>query len=141
MRWIIIVAAACLLVGLALFLFRRPPAKEPDLSPLATSLRERMDTLLNAPSLSSSTIEISVLKSQLNAEIDRVKILAVKLGGSAVTKEPVVGPVTELIAEIPEEKQKIFKDAVQDGLKDVPDTGPRVSSKKLVVTVQIKTQS
>jgi hypothetical protein len=140
MRWIIIVAAACLVVGVAFFLFRRPPAKEPDLSPLAASLRERMDTLLNSPSISASTIEISVLKSQLNAEIDRVKILAVKLGGSAVRKGPLVGPIIELIAEIPEENQKLFKDAVQDGLKDVPDPGPTSSGKMLVVMVQIKTQ-
>jgi hypothetical protein len=140
MRWIIIVAAACLAGGVAFFLFRQPPAKEPDLSPLAASLRERMDTVLNAPGLSDSTIEISVLKSQVNAEIDRVKFLAAKLGGSAVTKEPAVGPITELIAEIPEENQKRFKDAVQDGFKDVPDTGVTSSGKMLVVTVQIKIQ-
>jgi hypothetical protein len=140
MRWIIIAAAACLVGGILFFLFRQEHPQDPDLRTLAATLRERTDAVLNAPGLSESTIEISVVKSQLGAEIDRVKYLATKLGGTAVAKGPVRGPITELIAEIPEENQKRFMDAVQDGIKDVPDPGMLSSGKILVVTIQIRSQ-
>jgi len=115
--------------------------QEPNLQPLANSLKQRMDDLLGASDLSESTVELSVEKSQLDSEVARVKYLAIRSGGSAVTRQPAVGATTDLIAEIPEENRKSFIDAVTDGFKDLPKASPAASPKTCVVTVQIKVQS
>ena len=146
MRWMIaagatLVVAVCLVSGVLFFGSRHEQQGEPNLQPLAHSLKERMDDLLGASDLSESTVELSVLKSQLDSEIARVKYLAVRLGGSAVTKAPSTGPTTDLVAEIPEENRKSFIDAVTDGFKELPEATPSISSKMCVVTVQIKVQS
>ena len=145
MRWIIIAAvtlvvALCLVGAVLFFVARQEHSQEPDLGPLAGSLRQRMDDLFGSESLSDSTVEISVVKSQVDAEINRVKYLAAKLGGSAVMKQPIQGSTTDLIAEIPEASRKLFINAVLDGFKDLPETEPLASAKTCVVTVQIKVQ-
>jgi hypothetical protein len=148
MRWMIAVAgtlaiAVCLVSGVLFFASRQEQQQpqEPNLQPLANSIKQRMDEILGGSNLSGSTVELSVLKSQLDAEIARVKYLAVRLGGSAVTKQSITGATTDLVAEIPEESRKTFIDAVTDGFKDLPEVSPSLSSKMCVVTVQIKVQS
>ncbi len=99
-----------------------------------------MDDLLGGSNLPESTVELSVIRSQLESEVARVKYLATRLGGSAVAKEPLAGATTDLIAEIPVENRKSFIDAVSDGFKDLPEVSPTVSSTMCVVMVQIKVQ-
>lgn len=146
MRWLVVVAAIlvvalCLVGGVWFFAVRQEEhAQEPNLQPLANSLRERMDDLLGGPNFPESTVELSVIKSQLESEVARVKYLATRLGGSAVAKEPLTGPTTDLIAEIPMENRKSFIDAVTDGFKDLPEVSPTASSAMCVVMVQIKVQ-
>lgn len=69
-----------------------------------------------------------------------MKYLAVRLGGSAVAKQPASGATTDLIAEIPVENRKNFIDAVTDGFKDLPEPSPTDSTTMCIVTVQIKVQ-
>ncbi len=146
MRWLVVVVAtlsvAFGLVGGVWFFAARQEERtqEPTLQPLANSLRERMDDLLGGANLPESTVELSVIRSQLESEVARVKYLAARLGGSAVAKEPRAGATTGLIAEIPVENRKSFIDAVTDGFKDLPEVSPTVSSTMCVVTVQIKVQ-
>jgi hypothetical protein len=134
--------AVCLVGGVLFFVSRQEQhPQEPNLQPLANSLTQRMDDLLGASNLPESTVELSVLRSQLESEVARVKYLAIRLGGSAVTKQPVGGPTTDLVAEIPVENRKSFIDAVTDGFKDLPQASPAASPTMCVVTVQIKVQS
>jgi len=146
MRWLVVVAATlavavCLVGGVWFFAARQEEhTQEPTLQPLANSLRERMDDLLGGSNLPESTVELSVIKSQLESEVARVKYLAARLGGSAVAKEPLTGATTDLIAEIPVENRKSFIDAVTDGFKDLPEVSPTTSSTMCVVMVQIKVQ-
>lgn len=146
MRWLVVVAATlavavCLVGGVWFFAARQEErAQEPTLQPLANSLRERMDDMLGGSNLPESTVELSVIRSQLQSEVARVKYLAARLGGSAVAKEPNTGATTDLIAEIPVENRKSFIDAVTDGFKDLPEVSPTVSSTMCVVMVQIKVQ-
>jgi hypothetical protein len=147
MRWILGVAATlavaiCLVTGVLFFASRAEhhPAQEPNLQPLADSLKQRMSDLLGESSLSEPTVELSVIKSQLESEVARVKYLATKLGGSAVSKQSAAGATTDLIAEIPVENRKSFIDAVTDGFKDLPEASPAASPARCVVTVQIKVQ-
>ncbi|MBV8215339.1 MAG: hypothetical protein JOZ08_19180 [Verrucomicrobia bacterium] len=147
MRWMLVVAATlavaiCLAVGV-LFLASRQERhpQDPNLQPLTDSLKQRMDDLLGASDLTESTVELSVMRSQLESEVARVKYLATKLGGSAVSKQSAAGATMDLVAEIPLECRKSFIDAVTDGFKDLPEANPGASPTMCVVTVQIKVQS
>ena len=146
MRWILVVAASlaaaiCIVAGVLFFASRQEQhSQDPNLQSLADALKQRMDNLLGGPSLTEPTVEISVIKSQLESEVARVKYLATKLGGSAVSKQSGAGSTTELIAEIPVEYRKSFIDAVTDGFKDLPDASPAASPTMCVITVQIKVQ-
>jgi hypothetical protein len=145
MRWILVVAATlavaiCLVTGVLFFAPRVQHPQEPNLQPLTDSLKQRMSDLLGGSSLSEPTVELSVMKSQLESEVARVKYLATKLGGSAVSKQSDAGATTDLIAEIPVENRKSFIDAVTDGFKDLPEASPAASPARCVVTVQIKVQ-
>jgi hypothetical protein len=147
MRWILAVAAIlAVAIGLAvgvLFLASRQErhSQDANLQPLSDLLKQRMDDLLGGSALTEPTVEISVMKSELESEIARVKYLATKLGGSAVSKPATAGSTTDLIAEVPVEYRKSFIDAVTDGFKDVPPASPAASPTMCVVTVQIKVQS
>ena len=147
MRWMLVVAATlavaiCLVAGVLFFASRQEQhPQDPNLEPLANSLKQRMDDILGATGLTEQTVELSVMKSQLESEVARVKYLATRLGGSAVSKQSTAASTMDLIAEIPVEYRKSFIDAVTDGFKDLPEASPGASSTMCVVTVQIKVQS
>ena len=147
MRWMLVVAATlavaiCLVAGVLFFASRQAQhTQDPDLQPLADSLKQRMDGILGDSGLTEQTVELSVMRSQLEAEVARVKYLATKLGGSAVSKQSAAGTTMDLIAEIPVEYRKSFIDAVTDGFKDLPNASPTASPTMCLVTVQIKVQS
>ena len=134
--------AICLVAGVLFFASRQEQhPQDPNLEPLANSLKQRMDDILGATGLTEQTVELSVIKSQLESEVARVKYLATRLGGSAVSKQSTAGSTMDLIAEIPVEYRKSFIDAVTDGFKDLPEASPGASPTMCVVTVQIKVQS
>lgn len=147
MRWMLVVAATlavaiCLVAGVLFFASRQEQhPQDPNLEPLANSLKQRMDDILGVTGLTEQTVELSVMKSQLESEVARVKYLATRLGGSAVSKQSTAGSTMDLIAEIPVEYRKSFIDAVTDGFKDLPEASPGASPTMCVVTVQIKVQS
>jgi hypothetical protein len=147
MRWMLVVAATlavaiCLVAGVLFFASRQEqPPQDPNLQPMADSLKQRMDDLLGTTGLTEQTVELSVVKSQLESEVARVKYLATRLGGSAVSKQSTAGSTMDLIAEIPVEYRKSFIDAVTDGFKVLPEASPGASPTMCVVTVQIKVQS
>ena len=147
MRWMLVVGATlavaiCLVAGVLFFASRQAqPPEDPNLQPLADALKQRMGGILGDPDLTEQTVEISVMKSQLEAEVARVKYLATKLGGSAVSKQSSPGSTMDLIAEVPVEYRKSFIDAVTDGFKELPAASPVASPTMCVVTVQIKVQS
>jgi len=133
--------AICLVAGVLFFASRQAQhTQDPNLQPLADSLKQRMDGILGDAGLAEQTVELSVMRSQLEAEVARVKYLATKLGGSAVSKQSTAATM-DLIAEIPVEYRKSFIDAVTDGFKDLPKASPAASPTMCVVTVQIKVQS
>jgi hypothetical protein len=134
--------AICLVAGVLFFASRQEqPPQDPNLQPMADSLKQRMDDLLGTTGLTEQTVELSVVKSQLESEVARVKYLATRLGGSAVSKQSTAGSTMDLIAEIPVEYRKSFIDAVTDGFKVLPEASPGASPTMCVVTVQIKVQS
>jgi hypothetical protein len=134
--------AICLVVGVLFFASRQEQRpQDPNLQPLADSLKQRMDDILGTTGLTEQTVELSVMRSQLESEVARVKYLATRLGGSAVSKQSTAGSTMDLIAEIPAEYRKSFIDAVTDGFKELPEASPGASPTMCVVTVQIKVQS
>lgn len=147
MRWMLVVAATlavaiCLVAGVLFFASRSEQSpQDPNLQPMTDSLKQRMDDLLGTTGLAEQTVELSVAKSQLDSEVARVKYLATRLGGSAVSKQSTAGSTMDLIAEIPVEYRKSFIDAVTDGFKELPEVSPGASPTMCVVTVQIKVQS
>jgi hypothetical protein len=147
MRWMVVVAATlavatCLVAGVLFFASRQAQhPQDSNLQPLEDSLKQRMDGILGDAGLTEQTVELSVMSSQLEAEVARVKYIATKLGGSAVGKQSTGGSTIDLVAEIPVEYRKSFIDAVTDGFKDLPKASPAASPTMCVVTVQIKVQS
>lgn len=134
--------AVCLVAGVLFFASRQEQRpQDPNLQPLADSLKQRMDDILGTTGLTEQTVELSVMRSQLESEVARVKYLATRLGGSAVSKQSTAGSTMDLIAEIPAEYRKSFIDAVTDGFKELPEASPGASPTMCVVTVQIKVQS
>jgi hypothetical protein len=134
--------AICLVAGVLFFASRQEQRpQDPNLQPLADSLKQRMDDILGTTGLTEQTVELSVMRSQLESEVARVKYLATRLGGSAVSKQSAAGSTMDLIAEIPAEYRKSFIDAVTDGFKELPEASPGASPTMCVVTVQIKVQS
>jgi hypothetical protein len=134
--------AICLVAGVLFFASRQEQRpQDPNLQPLADSLKQRMDDILGTTGLTEQTVELSVMRSQLESEVARVKYLATRLGGSAVSKQSTAGSTMDLIAEIPAEYRKSFIDAVTDGFKELPEASPGASPTMCVVTVQIKVQS
>jgi hypothetical protein len=134
--------AICLVAGVLFFASRQEQRpQDPNLQPLADSLKQRMDDILGTTGLTEQTVELSVMRSQLESEVARVKYLATRLGGSAVSKQSTAGSTMDLIAEIPAEYRKSFIDAVTDGFKELPEASPGASPTMCVVTVQIKVES
>jgi hypothetical protein len=147
MRWILVVVATlaiaiCVVVGVLFFASpQEQHSQDPNLQSMADAVKQRMNDLLGPSGLTEPTVELSIMKSQLESEVARIKYLATKLGGSAVSKQSPTGSTMDLIAEIPQEYRKSFIDAVTDGFKDLPAASPGASPTMCVVTVQIKVQS
>src|ERR1700751_536266 len=143
MRWMLVVAATlavaiCLVAGVLFFASRQEQRpQDPNLQPLADSIKQRMDDILGTTGLTEQTVELSVMRAQLESEVARVKYLATRLGGSAVSKQSAAGSPMDLIAEIRAEDRKSFIDAVTDEFKELPEASPGDSPTMCVVTVQI----
>jgi hypothetical protein len=123
--------------GIYLWLHRDRPAPAPDLTPLNESLHRSMENELATPSLTMNLVELNVKAQDLGSEIERIKNLAVKLGGSATVKDLPAKSDRDLFVEIPQTRVRQFVEAVQDRTKLVLDASLKTDDKNQIIEVKL----
>jgi hypothetical protein len=123
-------------VCLVLFFPGRRPA--PDTSRLTATFEGAAQRALRMPEVTDTEVERVIDKPNLDTEVERIKRLAGKLGGTAVQGVGDDAGV-DVLAEIPPELTHQFSDAVKDPAKE-PVTSPQVPNEdaKAFVAVKLK---
>jgi hypothetical protein len=123
-------------VCLVLFFPARRTA--PDTSRLTATFEGAAQRALRIPEVTDTEVERVIDKPSLDMEVERIKRLAVKLGGTAVEGVGDEAGV-DVLAEIPPELTHQFSDAVKDPAKE-PATSPQVPKEdaKAFVAVKLK---
>jgi hypothetical protein len=120
-----------------LWLHRDHPAPTPDLTLLNQSIRRSMESELATPSLTMNFVELNVEPQDLDSEIERIKNLAAKLGGSATVNYLPAKLDRDLLVEIPQTRAPQFVEAVQDRKKLVLDAPTNSDDKKQIIEVKL----
>lgn len=123
-------------VCLVLFFPARRPA--PDTSRLTATFEGAAQRALRIPEVTDTEVERVIDKPSLDREVERIKRLAVKLGGTAVEGVGDEAGV-DVLAEIPPGLTHQFSDAVNDPAKE-PVTSAQVPREdaKTFVAVKLK---
>ena len=136
MFWIVglILSAGILAVALGGYWSR--PRNEPDLSPLNHYLEGTAQKVLSLSKVADATIEVKVSRAALQSEVDRIKDLATKFGGSAVAdSNSQTG--ADLLAVIPERFGDQFTEAVRVTSKTAPEGTPSPGAKTVLVEIKL----
>ena len=102
-----------LLAGIALVMFlEAKPAPAPDTSGLKDLLHSTAQKVIGLPPLADVEVELTIERAKLDEEIERIKTLAARFGGTAVQG---VGDVagTDVLAEISPEFTDQFLEALR----------------------------
>jgi hypothetical protein len=119
------------------WLHQENPTAAPDLTLLNESLRQSMESQLGAPLLTLNLMELTVSQQDLDSEIERLKNLASKLGGTEAINSVSAEADREFLFEIPEVYAKQFIEAVQDRTKLVLEARPNSDDKRQVIEVKL----
>jgi hypothetical protein len=119
------------------WLHQENPTAAPDLTLLNESLRQSMESQLGAPLLTLNLMELTVSQQDLDSEIERLKNLASKLGGTEAINSLSAEADREFLFEIPEVYAKQFIEAVQDRTKLVLEARPNSDDKRQVIEVKL----
>jgi hypothetical protein len=130
-----------MVAGIALVIFLQArPQPEPDTSSLKDLLHNTAQNEIGLPPLEDAEVELTIERGKLDGEIERIKALAAKFGGTAIRgAEDEAG--TDVLAEISPQ----FKDQFMEALKH-PEKQPAVEvkaqdSQTALVQVRLKFQS
>jgi hypothetical protein len=126
-------------IGLVIFL-QLKPQPEPDTSKLKDLLHNTAQKEIGLPPLEDAEVELTIERGKLDEEIERIKALAAKFGGTAVQ-----GTGDEAGTNVLAEISPQFKDQFLDALKH-PEKQPAVDVKAqdgqtALVQVRLKFQS
>jgi len=136
MFWIVglILSAGILAVALGGYWSR--PRNEPDLSSLNHYLEGTAQKVLSLSKVADATVEVKINRVALQSEVDRIKDLAAKFGGSAVAdSNSQTG--ADLLAVIPEQFADQFSEAVRVTSKTAPEGTPSPGAKTLLVEIKL----
>jgi len=136
MFWIVglILSAGILAVALGGYWSR--PRNEPDLSSLNHYLEGTAQKVLSLSKVADATIEVKVSRAALQSEVDRIKDLATKFGGSAVA-DSTSQTGADLLAVIPERFGDQFTEAVRVTSKTAPEGTPSPGAKTVLVEIKL----
>jgi hypothetical protein len=117
-RKIIVVAAvflAGLLAGIKLVIFLQArPQSEPDTSRLMDLLHRTAQKEISLPPLADAEVELTINRAKLDEEIERIKSLAARFGGTAIQgSADADGSGTDVLAEISPEYTSQFLEALK----------------------------
>jgi hypothetical protein len=124
-------------VVIYLSLHRDRPIEVPDLTLLNESLHRTMESEIGIPPLTQNLVELTVKQQDLDSEIERIKNLAVKLGGNATINQHAGGPDQELLAEIPSAIAQRFIKAVENPANVVLEVSPNSGEKNQIIEVKL----
>jgi hypothetical protein len=119
------------------WLHQDSPSTSPDMTLLDENLRRSMESELGSPLLTSNLVELTVSPPELDSEIERLKDLASKLGGSGTVSNVSTEGDRELFFEIPQVYAKQFVEAAQDRTKLVLQALPSSTDKREVIEVKL----
>jgi hypothetical protein len=143
-RKILVLAAVFLgglLAGIALITFFQARSQpEPDTSRLKDLLHSAAQKAIGLPPLADTEVELTIERAKLDEEIERIKTLAAKFGGTAIQgKGDETG--TDVLAEIPPKFTDQFLEALRHPEKQ-PATDLRSGdSQTALVQVRLKFQT
>jgi hypothetical protein len=119
------------------WLHQGSPTAAPDMTLLNENLRRSMESELGGPLLTLNLIELTVSQQDLDSEIERLKNLASKLGGSGTVSNLSTEADRELFFEIPQVYARQFIEAAQDRTKLVLEALPNSTNKRQVIEVKL----
>jgi hypothetical protein len=119
------------------WLHRDNPTVAPDMTLLNENMRRSMENELGSPLLTLHLVELTVSQQELDSEIERLKNLASKLGGSGAVSNLSTEGDRELFFEIPQIYAKQFIEAAQDRTKLVLEALPNSSDERQVIEVKL----
>ena len=92
--------------------------------------------MLSLSKVADATVEVKVSRAALQSEVDRIKDLAAKFGGSAVAdSNSQTG--ADLLAVIPEQFGDQFTEAVHAASKTSPEGTPSPGTKTVLVEIKL----
>ena len=134
--WIVGLILSAGILAVALRGYWSRPRNEPDLSSLNHYLEGTAQKVLSLSKVADATVEVKVSRAALQSEVDRIKDLAAKFGGSAVAdSNSQTG--ADLLAEIPEQLADQFTEAVRVTSKAAPEGTPSLEEKTVLVEVKL----
>lgn len=137
LSFIVLVLLSVAVGAIYLWLHRDHPVPAPDLTLLNESLHRSMESELATPSLNLNLTELNVKPQDLDSEIERIKNLAAKLGGSVTVKYLPAKLDRDLLVEIPRACARQFVEAVQDRTKLVLDAPLNSDGKNQIIEVKL----
>ena len=136
MFWIVALILSAGILAVALGGYWSRPRNEPDLSPLNHYLEGTAQKVLSLSKVADATVEVKVSRAALQSEVDRIKDLAAKFGGSAVAdSNSQTG--SDLLAVIPEQFAGQFTEAVRVTSKTSPEGTPSPGAKTVLVEIKL----
>ena len=130
-----------LFAGIALVYFlQAKPQPEPDTSKLNELLHNTAQKEIGLPPLADAELELTIERGQLDQEIERIKALAAKFGGTAV-QGAADATGTEVLAEISPQFTNQFLEALKHPEKQPPTEVRAESGQTALVQVRLKFQS
>jgi hypothetical protein len=124
-------------VAVYLWLPRDHPAATPDLTLLNESLRRSMESEIGEPLLTRNLVELTIKGQDLDFEIERIKDLAAKLGGTATVNRRSGESDQGLLVEVPQSVAQPFMEAAQNRAKVVLADLPNAEEKRQVIEVKL----
>jgi hypothetical protein len=137
LSFIVLVLFSMAAGAIYLWLHRDHPGPAPDLTLLNESLHRSMESELATSSPTMNLVELNVKPPDLDSEIERIKDLAAKLGGSATVNYLPAKLDRDLLVEIPPACARQFVEAVQDRTKLVLDAPLNPDGKNQIIEVKL----
>jgi hypothetical protein len=143
-RKIVVLAAvfvAGLLAGIALLIFlQAKPEPAPDTSRLKDLLHSTAQQEIGLPPLADVEVELTIERGKLDEEIERIKALAARFGGTAIQGTG-DNTGTDILAEISPKLTDQFLEALKHPEKQPVVDLPAGDNKNALVEVRLNFQS
>lgn len=134
--WIVSLILFAGILAASLGAFWARPKTEPDLSPLNQYLQGTAEKAIALSKVTDSTVELKISRSDLEAEVARIKDLAIKFGGGAVADLDTQNGA-DLLAEIPAQFADEFVEAVHVTSKEAPEKATSPGGKMALVEIKL----